>query len=865
MPALNRSAIASARAILACTAWLVFLIVGGLTLAPSAGAIETDRPTEEIFVTARKREETVRDVPATVTVFTEQSIERSDINRASDIALLTPGVSLVDTAEVGDTQVNIRGMNGARDSENNYALVIDGVTYTNPAALNREYANLAQIEVLKGPQGAIYGRNASAGAFIITTQEPGEEWEGQVRAGFGQDDTYSLTGDVGGPLTENIRGGLQGEYFSSDGFYYNDFLERDDITDNQELRAVAGRLLFDIGDRTVVDTKLRYSEFEGASLTFNSVFHIQDLTGTLGPAAYEDVNDHEFRFYNNILHTNEQESLEFSAKLDHEFDWANLTAWALYSDIENELGADGTSAAFGFFATDPACQMSTANLTGFPLNPPQFIGTSPVSAVLDPNGSLFGGYTPTTCDGTQYQRRFQEDYSFEVRLSSNSDGPLQWMGGIYYLNIDREVAVNTGVDNLRGPSYRGAEVIFAPVTTDPSNPTEQLVWDQFDTDVYSIFGQIAYDFTDTLTADLALRYDREEREVRSLVPTPAQGASPTYIDPCIPFGVPTPGVTPINPGLCNGPIAPQSKDFTQFQPKLSVNWDVAENWTLYGSWGIGFRSGGFNNQGSQATVDTFINGLIPSIQPNCDPQVDPTCYSPVNIQDVYDKETTSSFEAGFKSGLFENALRLEGAAYYNEVDDMQFFEFIVGPFGLLRVVENIDEVEIFGVELAATWDAAEWLDLYAGANWNDSEIKANSTRPDTVGNESPYTPEYTANLGAYFNFNVGDDLDFFTNVDVSVIGKTWFHVVQDQRRPIGFEGLIPNITGGPYGVARRDRYVLTNIRFGLENEQITAAVYVNNAFDEEYLEEVIPAPEFGGSFISPGTLRRAGIDVTYRF
>ena len=135
-------------------------LLGGLSIAPVVLAQTAQQQTDEIFVTARKRSETVKDVPATVEVFTEAKIERSNITRASDIARLTPGLSLVDAAEVGDTQVNIRGLNGARDAENNFALVIDGVTYTNPAALNREYTNLQQIEVLKGPQGAIYGRNA---------------------------------------------------------------------------------------------------------------------------------------------------------------------------------------------------------------------------------------------------------------------------------------------------------------------------------------------------------------------------------------------------------------------------------------------------------------------------------------------------------------------------------------------------------------------------------------------------------------------------------------------------------------------------------------------------------------------------------
>ncbi len=847
-------------------------IAGLASLGPPAMAQEVGgvKAIDEITVTARMREESLQDVPATVYVFTRQDIERSNITRAGDIALLTPGVSMVDAAEVGDTQVNIRGMNGARDAENSYALVIDGVTHTNPAALNREYSNLQQIEVLKGPQGAIYGRNASAGAFIITTKVPEDEVSGQIKASGGEDTTYSLVGDIAGPIGKSMRGSLMGEYFSTDGYYQNDFLNKDDIVDNRENWAVTGRLIFDIGERTELDTKLRYGEVDASSITFNSVFHIPDATG-FGAAWYEDVNDHPFNFFNNVIHTNDQESTEFSAKLTTDFDGATLTAWGLYSDIENQLGADGTSGAFGFFADDGPCQATTLGLgtagESFQLNPPQFIGQNPNSAFFDPDGSIFGAYTPTTCDGTQYQKRDQEDISFELRLASNNNNRLQWMGGLYFLTIDREVAVSTGIDRLTGladtgdyTGYRNQKVIqqaYIPnnFSGDPAidpNPTEQLVWDQFDTDVYSVFGAIAYDFTDSFNMDLALRYDREEREAKSKVPT---GAVTEYIDTCGDGGV---GGDPINPGLCFESFEPREKTFTQFQPKLSASWAALDSTNFFGSIGVGFRSGGFNNQGSEATVNSFINSL-PTISPNCDPVDNSNCFTPVGIKDDYDKETSTAFELGFKSNFADNTVRLEGAAFYTEVDDMQFFEFIVGGFGLLRVVENVDKVEIKGLEAGITWDAADWLDLFLGGSYIDSEIESNSARPDTVGNDSPYTPDYTANLGAYFSWPVGASMSFFTNLDVAAVGKTWFHVVQDQQRPTGL-GL-----NGEYSVARRDAYALSNLRLGLEGEKWTAALWATNLTDEEFLEENIPAPEFGGSFAHPGTERRIGGDFTWRF
>jgi iron complex outermembrane receptor protein len=325
----------------------------------------------------------------------------------------------------------------------------------------------------------------------------------------------------------------------------------------------------------------------------------------------------------------------------------------------------------------------------------------------------------------------------------------------------------------------------------------------------------------------------------------------------------------LNPGQCAGPIAPKSQNFDQWQPKVSLAWDITDKWTTFASVGTSFRSGGFNNSGSEATVNTFIN-TIPGI---CDPTVTacaPDTFTPVGVKDEYRKETSTAAELGFKSNLANNNVRLEGSAYYTQVDDMQFFEFIVGGFGLLRVVENIDEVDIMGAELAVTWSATEWFDLFVGGSVIDTEIKKNQVRPDTVGNESPYTPDTTGNLGAYFNFPVTKAMNFFANLDVSYIGKTWFHVVQQQERPISFRFLAPgdpfiSSLAGEYSVAQRDAFALSNLRLGVDQEKWTAAIFATNLTDKSYSEEVIPAPEFGGSFIHAGTQRRIGADFTWRF
>jgi len=417
------------------------------------------------------------------------------------------------------------------------------------------------------------------------------------------------------------------------------------------------------------------------------------------------------------------------------------------------------------------------------------------------------------------------------------------------------LGVNTGVDSGMGivPS------LYIPNGGVPgvNNATEQLANDQFDSDVYAVFGSIDWDLTETLTAGFALRYDKEKRKAKSLVPTVAQGATSQYIncgltDPYVPF------TDPINPGLCpdvnpSGEFTPRSMDFDEWQPKVTLNWEILPTLTTYASYGVGFKSGGFNNQGSQATVDKWINSV---------PGIVSGEFTPVGVQDDYRKETSDSFEIGIKSQINDYALRWEAAYYHVEVDDMQFFEFIVGPFGLLRVVENVDSVEIDGIELSGSWAPNEMLSFFAGANWIDSEIKGNSVRPDTVGNKSPYTPDWTFNAGGEMSIPISSGLNVIGSLDFTGIGETWFHVVQNQERPVGAAG---GFTNGDYGLTQRDDYWLANLRLGLGGANWTVVAYGRNIGDEEWLQEVLPAPEFGGTFTHPGTLSRWGIEATYNF
>jgi len=807
---------------------------------------------EEVVVTARKRAENLQEVPIAMTAFTDATIRRAGIERQSDYIAMMPNVTLVDTANIGDTQVSIRGIVSTRDAESTFAYVVDGVLSTNPNSFNEELLDVQQIEVLKGPQGALYGRNAVAGAILVTTKEPTDEFEGKVKLGGGNNDTRNGSVVLSGPLGETLRGRIAGSYRETDGHYENVYTNKDDVVDYLEDTTVRGRLIWDASEDLKVDFRGGYSEVKGGAINFNAVFAIPVFASAFGSDSFfADVNDHDFTFAFNVPGKNEQETKDFAIKTDWALDWADMTAVFAYTDLEEYLLSDGTSATFYGYELTPACQNDRLTLNSF--TRPDLFGPffqpfgvlPPASAGGADFAGVYGPYTPTSCDGYQYQERNQEDYSIEVRFTSPQDQALRWIAGAYVADIDREVVVAYGAD--QGLGY-GRRPYVDP--TGP-NPTDLLFWDDFDTRVYAAFGQIEFDLTESQELAFAARFDREEREVSSKVPNVSASGLNINL-----------GTGPINPAFNTYPqgIPDRDDDFEEFQPKITWRWAALEGVNVYASWGVGFRSGGFNSLGTEDLLNFWFNTGYGGPGELVDAQL--------RISDDYDKEVSETYELGFKSDFWGQRVRLNAAVFHTSVDDNQFFEFFAGPFGLQRVVTTIDEVEINGFEMDFTAYLTDNISVFGGAGFLDSEIKKNKNRPLSEGNDVPQAPEETYNLGAQFDMTVSDGVDFFARVDWQYVGEMWFHTLQGQQTPTIWQAF-PDFTAlapqQDFSKASRDAYDTLNMRIGFEADCWSATIWGRNITDEEYLEEVIPAPEFGGSFIHPAARDSYGIDVEYRF
>ncbi|WP_186402170.1 TonB-dependent receptor [Sphingopyxis sp. P1IMeth2] len=840
-------------------AWGISLLPGQVNaqaVASDAGAV-IDQASEEghgdeIIVTARQKNESLKDVPASVYVLSTDTIENTKARVAVDFVSLTSGVTIqTATTDPSDVSINIRGLNSPRDAENNIALVVDGVLKTSIASTNEPQGALAQVEILKGPQGAIYGRNASAGAIVITTKKPTPDLSGQIKGRVANDNTYLVSGLLSGPLTDGVGFVLNGEWTKSDGYYRNTFVGTDlhqsvygyrgnpASVDSYNKLNIFGRILIEPSDDTEIDLKANYGRSHGGALSFNAVFQIPTLAQAFNdPIFNAPVSKHKFIFTDDTEAKHWQKTYGASMRIRQDLDFGTLIGVVAYNNNRNEYIAGGTSGAFGFFNNEPTC-IRTRPATAGVVNQAPFTQYNAAFGFAMP-------YSPSTCDGIQGNRRTQKDVVSEIRLTGGEGTSLNWQLGGSYIYIDRRVCVNLTLDTGQG----GTRQCF---TTDPRFPTENLTDDNYRTNVYAVFAAADWDATDKLRLGVALRYDIEARDRFNNVPVNARTRWVGNPRTGYPIGTATtPSNYFLNPGLDpaynpSGVIAPISETFKQLQPKITITYKPNSDLTIFGNWGMGFKAGGFNPAGTEAIINGYFNPPPPT-----------GISAGISVPDLIKKETNSAFELGVKGRVFD-AVNFEVAGFLTNVKNMQFFEFFVGDFGLLRSTSNIDKVQIYGVDASIDYKISPVFKVFVNGNYTQSEIKANSGRPYTVGNKSPATPDFTINGGVQMNAPVSDRVNLVSRIDFRVVGPTPFHTVQ--------RNTTPTIFGLPatYDNSTRDTFATVNARLGVDVGNFSISAFATNLFNKQYVEDVVIAPEFGGDFIAGGALRRFGVDVSYKF
>ena len=423
---------------------------------------------DEIVVTALKRDQNILEVPDQVAVFTSEEIERQHITRPGDYLSQVPNVTFYTSNTAGESFINIRGQTSVRNSESSAAVVIDGVQLPDADEFNGEVFDLQQVEVLKGPQGALYGRNASSGAVIITTRQPTDEYEGSATVGYGNFDSSRAVASVSGPIIPGeLRFRVAGSVTNTDG-PYQDYNNGEYPMRKSE---GIGRVLIDWlpFDGLSVDLRLNGSTVRAGGIQFNAQ-EAPPLTapvcGVVSPSI--NANSTDIPFCTNITSFDEQTKFNTSIKVDWRTFLGDVTSVSAYNEIRENYGGDN-----------------------FPYVPDS-----------GQPGAL-----------TQHYRTDNYAFSQELRLASKANKVFSWMVGAYYLTESKRFTQIQGED-LQGAVLPG----FGPAGLGTVNPTTQFFDDKYGTTDYAIFANAQTRPIESFEIGLAARYDIEKRTIEDVAP-----------------------------------------------------------------------------------------------------------------------------------------------------------------------------------------------------------------------------------------------------------------------------------------------------------------------------------------------------------
>ncbi|HMO69078.1 MAG TPA: TonB-dependent receptor plug domain-containing protein, partial [Novosphingobium sp.] len=246
-------------------------LLAGVAPAHAAEAEDT-----EILVTARGRAEALLAVPDTITVFDREAIAARKLESVDDIIAATPGVFIINDQDPGTNLISIRGVSTNRNQAPSIAYVVDGLALADPELFTLRAYDLAQVEVLKGPQGALFGRSASGGVIAITTAEPGREPGGSASIGMGNGFTMTADAAIDAPLSERVQLRLSGSWRDTDGFITNTFLNKK--VDGFASRNLRAKLRAELSGATVLRLRAGWADESGGAAWISS----GNVTGPFG-------------------------------------------------------------------------------------------------------------------------------------------------------------------------------------------------------------------------------------------------------------------------------------------------------------------------------------------------------------------------------------------------------------------------------------------------------------------------------------------------------------------------------------------------------------------------------------------------------
>jgi iron complex outermembrane recepter protein len=853
---------------------------------------------EEVVVTAQKRSEDIQDVPISISAFSGAFMEESGVNTIQELGAYTPNLSLTQSSQVANNRIIIRGVGSVGNSaiEPSVAVFIDGVYYPRPSSVVGSLTDLESVEVLRGPQGTLFGRNASMGALNIRTARPTDEFEGQIRGSYGNYNAARISGNVSGAFNETTSARMSFQYSDRDGYGDNTFTGAGNSSEigDWEDTSVRGKLYFTPNDDIDITVSLDYAKVDNQGPVVEvisdtvlptygpTISAILSPTGPFAPTGpVPELTD----------------GLDYTVNQDHR-DTGEDEQWGISGDINWEVGEHTIRSITSFRDWNNDSNETALRLPADLFNRVTTYQAETVSQELQIISPI--GQKIEYVAGVYY---YKEDYKIDQNFDLGADfcGPAvnnlvqarvaqaavpALAAGIAPFLPNPALAATiagaivtgaitdgptldgafglpagTGVALLAAAAGAGAPAGLAPGTGAAASgfcaagPQTAAVDTEFQQDVESIaiFGQATFNVTDEFRMTGGVRYTRDDKKGSfvSLVPNSIVApASPTN-----PFGL-------------DLRAAENQPDLRFEENKITwmVNaaYDISDDAMVFGSYSTGFKSGGFNSDGFNSI------GLA------------------TGAQRVFDSEEVDNFEFGIKSTLFDNRVRANLSYFHTEISNFQDRQFD----GVNFLVQNSGKLTQQGIELDVQAQPVEQLFMLFGLSYLHSDFdtftnasnlpavvaatqNANSTLlamglppvsvppRDLTGQRNHFSPEFQVSL-------VSEWSDALPNTNLGWFIRGEFQYVDDQN--LGAE-----TNQNPQSIQKG--YEIFNARAGIrgQDDAWELSAFVRNLGDKEYCQTVFNQP-IGTTLglVDPVTLggmqrcvlgapRTWGVEAAYRF
>ena len=659
---------------------LLALSASALTLSAisaPAYAQETESfQIEELVVTAEKREQALQDVPVAVSAYTSQQRDIRGMTNIQDFVNFTPGMNYS-----GTDRVSLRGAGRNTfyiGNDPGVASYTDGFYSASSSELFKSSLFVERTEILRGPQGTLYGRNAMGGAVNTISKRPSHDFGGEIRAGYANYDRTKIEGTVSIPVAENLRFKIGGSQdWQREGFIKNLGDGNDAGTIKRTYFEIQGEA--ELGDNLNVWARYSRSNWDDSTgvgdrlanliTPYDTTRPFQPIGGLVPNGQFgaaipnPGVNDPYKQWTNRDGYGQLRGNHLFTTTISYDLGWAELKYIGGFQQYNYQTGGD-------YDATNT----TTSYLSG-PLN------------------------TPVFSDQTTDFNEHKKYYSNEINLTSNSDGPLNWIVGLYQYKEQYRQRIQLGSPlqaQLATPSFYYGSINgqapgvagLAAAGLSATNPSRNFADNQaeLESKAWAVFGQSTYKFNDQWAITAGLRYTKDEKdgfESQRLVlfnPTGAFGAAAVDVSS---------DMDPTKPGVQN--YRNLSDSWSAVTGTLNLDWTPDDDTLVYAKYSRGYKSGG------------FLLGTLAA---------KPTA----------DEEAVNAYELGMKKTI-GGRLILNAAAFYNDFEGLQLNLSQLNAAGTAASNNFVNvDAEAYGLELEATWQPIQPLQISASYGYLHTEI-----------------------------------------------------------------------------------------------------------------------------------------------